>query len=351
MLKKIVFATAIITGLALSQSAYADWADKVTITGFASSTYQKTDTGEPLYGEHAGVTKDGSWYGTRVGLNINAQINEKIIFASQLFSSREEDNYVSHLDWGFMAIQLTDELTLRTGRIKYPVGIVNEYRSVGSTYLWIAPPQLFYNAEASITRESYSGASMYWEMPGDEWLLSANLFYGDDANEGMQTKKLSGLTVNGEWNDQIMVQASWFTGKMHTSGTAPMEIAMNERNHTVITLGTRINIANFIAYLEWADVDMDDFLMGKGEALYATLGYQIGDFTPHVTYQTFEKGLDTMSPNEQNMTTMGVRYDWMPNLDVKFEVSSIETDKGAGLFEKAPGKTVTMYGVAFDVLF
>ncbi|NOX09343.1 MAG: hypothetical protein GXP22_07655 [Gammaproteobacteria bacterium] len=353
-LRRATLVSAMMGVLMLSPSLYAeDWADKFSITGFASAAFQKSNSTEPFYNDSgAGVTDKGSWYGNRIGLNINAQINNRISLATQFLSSRSEENYSVHLDWGFIAIRATDELTLRAGKLKNPIGIVNEYRSVGYTYPWIVVPQLYYGEEmigATVTREAYSGASLYWEVPTEDWLLSADLYVGRNSLEFMDVNNVVGLTVNGEWNDQILLQGSWYRGTMDdTSGSLPL---VTGQLHSVKTLGTRIHIDNFIGYLEWADVGMGAFRQGKARSWYGTLGYQFGDIMPHISYQYYEKGLGTASPVEQSMTTLGLRYDWMPNMDIKFELSKIRTDQGTGLFKNAPGKDVKMVGIAVDVLF
>lgn len=353
-LKKTAIVLTMVNALVLPPSLYAeDGSDTFSITGFASAAFQKTNSVEPFYDDSgAGIADNGDWYGNRIGVNINAQFNSRVSLATQFLSSQAEKNYSVHLDWGFIAIQATDELTLRAGKLKNPIGIVNEYRSVGYTYPWIVAPQLYYGEEmigATVTREAYSGASLYWEVPTEDWLLSADLYVGRNTLELMDVNKVVGLTVNGEWNDQILLQSSWYRGTMKdTSGSLP---GVNDQLHSVKTLGARVNIDNFIGYLEWADVGMGTFSQGKSRAWYGTLGYQFGDIMPHISYQYYEKGLGTISPVEQTMTTLGLRYDWMPNMDIKFELSKIRTDQGAGLFKNAPGKDVNMAGVAVDVLF
>ena len=72
-----------------SQALAVSWADRISIGGFASTNYSLTDSEIPFNGEeNIGHDNKGSWSGTRMGLNVNAQINKRFRFASQIFASK-----------------------------------------------------------------------------------------------------------------------------------------------------------------------------------------------------------------------------------------------------------------------
>ena len=98
------------------------------------------------------------------GLTVNAKVNKRLRFASQMFASKKEE-FDLHIVWAFADLSLTDELNLRTGKIKFPVGLVNEYRDVGYATPWIKAPVVIYSELGApngpqITREGYTGASL-----------------------------------------------------------------------------------------------------------------------------------------------------------------------------------------------
>lgn len=190
MIRKFTFSLVIVM-LTVSQGVWAEnWTDKVSISGFGSAIYRISDQSVPFNGhvEESGIDEDGAFQGTRMGLNVNATVADRITVASQFIASREEENYVAHIDWGFISYQASANWALRSGKIKFPGGIVNEYIDVGLAYPWIAPPILFYTEESSgpqATREAYTGFSSYWTQEIDDWALSADLFYGDVSLESM----------------------------------------------------------------------------------------------------------------------------------------------------------------------
>lgn len=337
-------------------SSAGEWTDRVSISGFASGIYQRSNEADIYFlaeENEAGVNNEGSFFGTRMGLNVNARINDRLTVATQFLAGRKEDNYKAHLDWGFIAMKMTDELTFRAGKIKSPLGLVNEYISVGYAYPWITPPQLYYSETMQgplITRESYSGASVLWEHFGEEWSLSADLYGGEVALESMNVREMYGLTLTANWNEMVTLQASTYTGTMHDL-TGHVS-AMDERLHTVQALGARLDWNDVVAYAEAADVDMEDFIAGEAMAWYASLGYRLGDWMPYLTYQYLEKGQKTGTPQQQTVATLGLRHELMTNTALKFEYSRVDTDEGEGLFfDDAPSGDVNMLGMSIDVVF
>lgn len=339
-------------GLCSSPVLAENWADRINLTGFMSAKAQVLDEGSYFNGDtDTGIGEDSSWRGTMLGLNLTIPLGERISIASQFLSTQEDGDYALHLDWGFVAVGLTDDVKIRAGKLKFPTGIVNEYVSVGNAYPWITPPMLFYSEEDSgsnVTREAYTGASTLWEYSIDEMTVGVDLFGGEVAAESRKIRKLGGVKLHLDWNEEIAFQASYYRGTMRNTTEMPIMEGRVNRN---FALGMRIDWNNIIGYAEWATTDMETDTM-DGTSWYTTWGYQMGDWLPHLTYQYFEKGEDSASEQEQKMTTAGLRYDLTDTVDLKFEYSIIKTEKGRGLFESTPlDDNVKMLGIAIDAVF
>lgn len=357
--------------LPATQLHAAQWPDRVSITGFISSVYSKTDQSYPFNGstssgddDQAGIDDKGSFQGTRAGLNISARISDKITFASQLFASREEGTFDSHLDWAFIAYKINDNFTIRSGRIKYPVGIVNEYVSVANAYTWITPPVLYYGERpigTQATREAYNGLSTLFETSHEDWEFGADLFAGEVTLDVMTIRELSGLTLRADWDDTVLLQASTYSGTMNNENMA----LMDGEAHAATSFGIKVDWNNIIAYSEVSSIKMGDFKQGESDVMYLTLGYRLGNWIPHITYQEYEKGKNA-APNmmilqphqKQNITSLGVKYVLDRSSSLKIEYSSIKTDKGVGLFGLNPmtdtnltDDSATMWSVALDTVF
>jgi len=348
--------TALLLGCAVAsgQAVAAGWTDRISIGGFASTNYNRTDSKIPFNGEeNVGHDDKGSWSGTRIGLNINAQINNRFRFASQFFASKAE-GFGLQVDWAFTDLTLTDELSLRTGKVKFPAGLVNEYSEVGYAMPWIKPPAVIYTELGApngpqMTRESYTGASLLGNLGVEDWTLGADLFGGEIALEGATVRELGGLSLTADWDDTVLFKATAYQGTMHSDTSTPME----GKKHSALLYGVKADWNDIIVYAERGDITMGDLDEMKATSWYTTVGYQIGKLLPHLTYQSYEQGKGSLQEDQQSTITLGLRWDFMPSVALKAELSQINTDKGVGLFPQGstPAGTINMIGFGLDTVF
>ena len=341
------------------QSKASNWSDKVRVSGFASANYYLTDDPAPFNGEAGnGHDDQGSFSGTRFGLNIRAKVNDRFSFASQFFATKEEDNYVTHVDWAFGTMKLTDDLDLRVGKLKFPVGLVNEYADVGYAYPWLQGPQSVYSAMGppngpQVTREAYTGASLLWEVPKDDWTFSSNFFGGEIGLEGTNVRELAGITVKADWDEQLFFQFSSYSGTMRNveiEGYPIMSETMEGAKHKVFSLSAKADINNYLFMFEFADVEMGDIKPMKAKTWYATLGYQIDNLLPYISLENYQQG-DPVDDDQQTIA-LGLRWDIYSDVAVKFQLSKITLDRGLGLFTEQPeDDTVNMIGIGIDTIF
>ncbi len=366
MNKKLVCLSSVpLLSLALSapMALASGWTDRTTVSGFYSARYSITDEAAYFNGNrNIGINDDGSFQGTKLGLTVTTQIDDDLSVAALLMSAADEDGFATHVDWAFASFRLSDDFTLRAGKLKFPVGLVNEYVDVGVTYPWISAPILLYTEQAAgaqATREAYTGASLLWESDiGDgDWSVGSDLFFGQVDLENMTVKGVLGVTLRTTWDDVLELQASSYRGTMHTDAMMnAMMAAMDEREHSATLLGAKIDWNNIVAYVEAAQVEMDFTMMGRtvgnSDSWYATLGYRMGKFLPHVTRQEWERD---NGANHQ-ISTLGVAYSLSDSVVIKAEQSRIETDNfataGSGLFYSTPASGSTdMTSIAVDVIF
>ncbi len=170
-LARMLMATS--AAIPLSANA-ANWADRISITGFASATYESTD--EPVYydgtADGDGLNDDASFQGTRFGLNFNTSITDRLRVAAQMIGQSADNDYTVHVDWAFMALGLSENFDLRAGKIKYPAGIINEYVDVGYAYPWLTPPRVIYSEFTpgpQAVGEAYTGLSLLGSYATGDW--------------------------------------------------------------------------------------------------------------------------------------------------------------------------------------
>ena len=358
--KLICLSSLSLFGLALTSpgALAADWVERTDISGFYSARYSLTDEKAYFNGDRdTGINSDGSFQGTKLGLMISSQVNDDLSVAMLLMSADDHENFSTHVDWAFASFRLNDEFTLRTGKVKFPVGLVNEYVDVGATYPWIDAPLLLYSNEIAgpqATREAYTGASLLWEEEFGDWSLGSDLFFGQVDLDQMSVKGTLGVTARANWDDTIEFQASTYQGEMNSDPAGSMGM-MNEKDHSATLFGVKLDWNNIVAYAEAAQVKMDVVMMGKktgdSDSWYATLGYRIGKLLPHITRQEWERG----NGNNQQISTLGAAYNLTDTMVLKVEQSRIELDNftnQTGLFSESPADgSVDMTSIAIDIIF
>lgn len=336
----------------LSTALAANWTDGVRLNGFSNAIYQATNETVPIHGTagKGGIDNRGNFTGTEFGINITAKVNDRVTLYSQI-QGKNSENYKMYVDWAFIGIELSDTLTLRAGNIKFPVGLVNEYIDVGYLYPWLQAPNVIYskvvpNGPQAI-RDNYSGASLLFSNSIGDWTLGADLFGGEVKMDSANVRKTKGITLKANWNDEVLIQASTYAGLMENATPA----AMNNKKHNVSTFGVKADINNIVFYSEFATVKMGTLTNMKATTWYATLGYRIGKWLPNFTYESFEKGQNT-SLTQQNFSTLGLRYELMPNTALKVALTRIETKTGNGMFASTPsGNTANQFGLGLSVIF
>lgn len=306
------------------------------------------------------------------------QSNDKFKFAGQLFATKEEDNYATHVDWAFGTLKLTDSLDLRAGKLKFPIGLVNEYIDVGYAYPWMHAPTSFYSEAGAnlngpqVTREAYSGASLLWKVDLGDWETEFDLFVGEVNLEGTNVRKLQGLVVNLNLDEEIFIELATYEGNMQnvelegalSSGDGGsmwenmlfmMQGNMQGADHSVDSLGIKYDSNNILFMYELANVTMGQLTAMEATAWYTTLGYRMGEFMPHITFENYEQGDGSGAfDDDQDTVTLGLRWDYVSNVAIKFELTQIKLNQGNGLFgyeDNPEDNTINMFGIGIDTVF
>jgi len=331
--------------------AEENWSDRISFSGFANANYHITNDTAPFNGEKGqGHDDKGSFQGTSAGLNFRADISERFNFAAQFFGSEEDENFNVDLQWAFATLKLTDDVDFRAGKAKMPAGLVNEYVNVGYALPWINAPAVIYSelplpGGPQVTREAYTGVALVGNHNTGDWTFGANLFGGDIDLESGQLRQMRGLTLNADWNDLVQLQATYYKGEMSNIATMPI---MNGEDNDTWLIGAKADWNNVVVYAEMAKVEMGSINAADRDSWYTTVGYRFGKLLPFINYESFERG----NTDEQTTATAGVRWDFMPSVALKAEVSRIDTDKGLGLFASGtPGDEVMMYGLGLSTVF
>lgn len=355
-LKNILFAGvaafAFVNQTSAAEIGEIQWHGFLTSAFLITSGAGKTDEDETVeYAE--GISDHGGFKDTRFGLNVNVQIDSKWKLAAQL-ESLGEDDFEAEIDWAFASRALSDHSSLRFGKIKHPTGLVNDYADIGYSYLWIRPPDVFYNKASygpNISYFAYTGASAILGTNFNDVNYSFDFHFGEVGMADGHASEWGGVKFEANYQEEVRFQLGINSGVMELDETSPRFATMYENRMTTSYVGLALDWDNLIFYTEAAYADHETMTVESG---YATVGVPIGDYTTSFSYEQWNAGKGW----GQKSVGLGLRVASSDSSVVKIEYKKIVLEQvpnlegGRGLFEAVPeNENVHLFGVALDVIF
>jgi len=316
-----------------------------------------------------GVTKDVSFDNdSKFGLQVTSDISADMKAVAQLLAAGADNNYAMDIEWAYLDYAITDNFSLRGGKVKQPVFLISDYFEVGYAYPWIRPPQEVYRnnpintivgmealyqinfSKVSITLQPYLGSNSE-AVPGTGGTVTFN------------AENFVGMALMANTRS-FTFQMSYMQTDVQTIVAAdPSSVFNSSGSATLASVGLSWDLNNFVGYTEYVTRDITNDNGNPMEALfpdqdgyYVTLGYRIGKYLPHITvanseYTAFPSGNPGVS---QDSITLGLRYELNDSAALKMEYQSIEPLSATepGLFNSViADNKANMLSVAIDVIF
>jgi hypothetical protein len=412
-MKSRFFVAALALPLAVS-SAYAQDSSPVRISGFGTAALTWSDTDKAEFArpnQSSGVKKDPrTGVDSNLGLQADYSVNSWLSVTGQgLVRKDGEDNYGAELTWAFAKAKISDQLSVRAGRLVLPTFMISEYRNVGYANTFLRPPQEVYS---QVPLNSVDGADLTWQQAYGDTTFTAQLALGrskTDLSSGIQAEltRLRALTLTaehgpftvrvGRTETKLTVDAAQFNtlvNALNTAGNAYKISQLNDMarlvdNHkkkgSFTSAGLGMDWNNIVAQTEYAKRKIDT-ASGSTDSWYVLGGYRFGKFLPYYSHAKLSVSSDfantvptacaTGSPaacsptvralrnsleslrtgtnnGAQSTDSIGLRWDFASSADLKFQVDRIKPDS-KGLFVhtvsgfKGP---VTVAAVAVDFIF
>ncbi|MGB0865168.1 MAG: hypothetical protein ACPGSC_01590 [Granulosicoccaceae bacterium] len=138
---------------------------------------------------------------TKFSLQGSAHFSENISASMQLISHAKYD-YEPEVEWAYLRLQPTENLTLRAGRIRRHAYLQSDNYDIGYSYVWVRPPTTAYLSIGPIYR-ALEAVDLYYQGSNSQFDYSAQLYVGqaDDSAEMFGVKsdyeehRASGLTL------------------------------------------------------------------------------------------------------------------------------------------------------------
>lgn len=394
--------TVVLLGLLLSQSLYAVSVGTIKVDGFGTLAAVKTDDSAVDY-----INADDNWNldtDSILGLQLYYPLNERFSFTAQI-SAQGRDHYDVEKDtaWLYGTYVLTDNSSVRAGRLRIPFFAKSESLEVGYSYHWIRPPTDVYG---QLGFTNFDGVDGLLNMPVGNMRLLVQPYVGvtspeqdfqGDAGEldvtdlwGLNLELASGsLTyrighTEGDFDINGVAALDGFLGGLTMAGFPQVadNFAIRDRHGKFSGIGIEFDNDELLVAAEYTKRKTDG-LIPDSNGWYTTLGYRFGGVMPHITYSELETDENydyvnsqiplmppmlaggsaqfvQMNTSNNDSLTLGVRWDVIPKMALKIEWQKMSIDADSypisPLFSVKPasylpGDDVELFSVAIDFVF
>ncbi|MGJ9417896.1 hypothetical protein ACHAC9_09040 [Massilia sp. CMS3.1] len=408
-MNKQIIAAVLALPLALT-SAFAQEAQgpTVKVSGFGTGALTWTNTSEAEFGRpnQASGAKKNPYTGvdSNLGLQADVTVNNWLSFTGQGLVRRDaEDDFGAELAWAFAKARISDQFSVRVGRIGLPAFMISDYRNVGYANTFLRPPVEMYS---QVPFNSLDGIDATYQHSFGDTSVTGQLAFG-----GAEVKVAGGLKAKGK--DMIalnlVAEHGPFTArfgrvdaKITITGSAPLtgllgtlralsanpglsqlntmanELSANEKKASFTSVGLGMDWNNIVAQTEFAKRKTDTYV-NDTSSWYVMGGYRFGKVLPYFIQSKVSidghpenrvpAGVASLAPlragaarlpytgvgqGEQSTTSIGVRWDFYRSLALKAQIDRVKPAVGSGLLlNPTPGfnRDVTVGAVAIDFVF
>jgi len=412
-MKTRFFVAALALPLAIS-SAYAQDNNAVRISGFgtAALTWANTDDAEfARPNQSSGVKKDArTGVDSNLGLQADYTVNDWLSVTGQgLVRKDGEDNYGAELTWAFAKAKVSDNVSVRVGRLVLPTFMISEYRNIGYANTFLRPPSEVYS---QVPLNSVDGADLTWQQAFGDTTYTAQFAVGRSKTtlSGGVDATLTELraislgaehgpfTVRvGRTEAKLTVDIASLNTLVSTLNTAGNNFKISQLNDmanlvsnrkkkgSFTSAGLSMDWNNIVAQTEYAKRKIDT-TSGSTDSWYVLAGYRFGKFLPYYSHAdlkvhsdfantiptscaagspaactptvralnaTLESLRTSTNRGAQSTDTIGLRWDFSNSADIKFQIDRVKPDP-KGLFVHATPAfkgPVTVGAIAVDFVF
>ncbi|MBP9145934.1 MAG: porin [Thermoanaerobaculia bacterium] len=340
---------------------------------------------------------------SRVGAQLTATFTPRLSALVQVLAEQQADGeYTPHVEWMNLKYQVTPDASVRIGRIVVPTFMVSDYRKVGYVNVWIRPPNEVY-ALVPLTANDGVDASYRLLAGGFAHTFQASVGQSDlELQDGGTAKArnswgFTATTERGAWTGRLAYQRTdLYIDSYNTlfdifRQFGPEGEAIADKYDAdggpfeFVGAGVQYDPIDWFVMAEVGNAHGHS-AVGDRTAWYISGGYRWDRFTPYATYSAVStrssrsdpgltvdaypppfaaiaaglnaalNGLLRSSP-DQNTTSIGVRWDFMKNLDLKLQFD--HSDLGAGSAGNLgnvqpgfrPGGSYNLVSIAVDIVF
>ncbi len=388
-MRKLILAFTLCAILSSFKVSAYELLDGLTLKGFGTfnviyNSIHEADYVENYYtqGTGAGKSSDFNWKAaSKAGLQLDWNPNDRIGFTVQGVTQQlSNGSWAPQLEWGFVKFQPTSKFSVRIGRLRPSTYMLSEYQNVNYVHPWVRPPAEFYTPMMPFS--NVNGIDMIWKAAIRDVNLLIQPFYGNGSynfilGTKVDTHHLAGVNLVATY-DNFMLQLGASNHFNNTNnallGQAFLALdvictledksacsnhnALNSQNKriTVFSVGANWDNEDYFVTGEFATRSTESFIANVS-SFYVSAGTRIGKWTPYILFSHLQNDGSTSfhggtfqgiaelgfpstnaivsnilqtNPMDQDTYALGIRYDVLPNVDLKLQWDHIETTTQSG---------------------
>ena len=346
---KHLASAALALGIATPIAQAAEFGN-ISINGYGHQSFLRT-----THNEFLGADRSGSFTDNIFALVVTAKLDERSKVWSQIASISG-----SSLDvhWFYVDRVLSDQLTVRAGKVLAPLGFYNEYIDARFLQQSTVLPSL-YQPNTDLVDEAYGGAGLTWTQPVGKGRVDFDLYGGQIVEHASvaSLQKQKGL-IGGriDWHtpiDGLRLMVSVATKLQQNIGD-PLD---TRKTSAILSAGWTSDRLDLKSEYGWIERSMGS-QTDSTQVWYVQAGYELTEnWRPFARYEML-RAPDYASNNPatyQNTLALGVTYRINSNVGLRLEnhfnrgyaqpVLSGETAAGAGV------KDWQMFGASLVFIF
>lgn len=412
-MKKRIIASALAMSFAVP-CAFAQDASNVRVSGFGTGALTWTNTDQAEFtraNQQTGAKKNPTTgVDSNLGLQVDYKANNWLSLTGQgLVRKDAQDDFGAELAWAFAKAKVSDDVSIRVGRMGLPAFMISDYRNVGFANTMLRPPNEVYSQNLFNTID---GADVTWQHTYGDTTYTAQFAAGrnkSDLISGLNTTgnrmkvlnlvaehgpltlrfgRLTGnLSVNGSSLPLLLNALNQVAAGYHVPRAAQLatELDVTDKKATFTSLGASLDWNNIVVQSEFAKRTTEAYV-NDTTSWYVMGGYRFGKILPYYTHAkiTIDGSPDTnaacpagapaacaptlaaltakaaglrytgLGQGEQQTDSIGVRWDFRSSVALKVQFDHVRPNQASGLLSNVkPGFTspVNVGAVALDFVF
>jgi hypothetical protein len=289
-------------------------------------------------------------------LQISSDLGDGLSATAQIMS-RGENDYSANFEWAYLSYEISDNSQINAGRLRIPFYRYSDFLDVGYAYNWNRPPSSVYNSDfSSFDGLSYVYSSSLGVVDSSVQLIAGSHSGGEEGNRSSFDSLVAvNWTLTYDWltarvayfsadvsfdiaSDGLKAIIEGFKGAEATTPAAN-NLLIEDDFGSFLGFGLSVDYNDFLFETEVITSQVENSVIAEQSSYYLMFGYRINEWTVLATLENRKDEADSANLGqlggaidgiykslefEQDVVSVGARYNFHPSAALKFDYTSTE---------------------------